>query len=82
MAGPPFSLANLRDTGEALYGQGWQTAVARDLSLPLRSITRWCSGGPLPDLRHKLADLYRRLDPCDPNMERMARRLENLSPPE
>jgi hypothetical protein len=30
----------------------------------------------------KLADLCRRRDPYDPNMERMARKLEALGPPE
>ena len=36
MAGQPFSLANLRDTGEALYGREWQAALARDLKLQPR----------------------------------------------
>jgi hypothetical protein len=78
----PFSLGNLVDTGSALYGRGWQTAVARELYIPVRSITRWCNGGPLPDIRRKLADLCRRHDPYDPNMERLARKLEALGPPQ
>jgi hypothetical protein len=82
MPGPPFSLANLTDTGLTLYGRGWQTAVARELSLPARSVSRWCNGGPVPDIRHRLADLCRRRDPYDPNMERMARKLEALGAPE
>jgi hypothetical protein len=34
-AGHPFSLAWLTDTGPALYGRGWQRAMARDLKVPL-----------------------------------------------
>ena len=82
MPGQPFSLANLTDTGMALYGRQWQAAMARDLSLPARSVSRWCNGAALPDIRRKLADLCRRHDPYDPNMERLARRLESLGPPE
>jgi hypothetical protein len=79
--GQPFSLANLVDTGTALYGHGWQTAMARELHVPAQSITAWCDGRAIPDLRKQLADLCRRHDPYDPNMERMARKLEALSPP-
>jgi hypothetical protein len=82
MPGPPFSLANLQDVAAVLYGRQWQAAMARDLSLPVRSITGWCNGEPLPDLRRRLADLCRKHDPYDPNMERMARKLESLGPPE
>lgn len=82
MSGHPFSLANLQDVAAALYGREWQVAMARDLGLPVRSITGWCNGRALPDLRRRLADLCRKRDPYDPNMERMARRLESLGPPE
>jgi hypothetical protein len=55
--------------------------MARDLTLPVRSVTRWCNGKALPDIRRKLADLFRRHDPYDPNTERLARKLESLGRP-
>ena len=82
MPGQPFSFANLKDTGEALYGRQWQPAICRELSLQPRTITGWFQGKPLADLRKQLADLCRRRDPYDPNMERMARKLEALGPPQ
>ena len=78
----PFSLANLRDTGEALYGRQWQAALARDLKLQLRLVQGWFQGKPLADLRQPLADLCRRCSADDPSMERLARALERLGPPE
>ncbi|MBA3242289.1 MAG: hypothetical protein H0T60_13755 [Acidobacteria bacterium] len=34
----------LRDTGEALYGQLWQSALSRDLSVSDRTVRRWVAG--------------------------------------
>jgi hypothetical protein len=48
----------------------------------IRASTSIAAGAPLPDIRRKLADLCRRHDPYDPAMERMARKLESLGPPE
>ena len=79
----PFSLANLREAAEALYGgRQWQPLLARDLALPPQTIKRSFAGKPLPDIRQLLADLCRRNGAGDPNMEKLARKLENLSPPE
>jgi hypothetical protein len=78
----PFSLANLRDTGAALYGRGWQAALARELRTTPRTIKGWFDGKPLPDLRRYLADLCRQEGDDDPNMEKLARKLEQLSAPE
>jgi hypothetical protein len=83
MLGQPFSLANLRETADALYGKSrWQGLLARDLNIPERIIQSWFAGKPMPDLRKVLADLCRRHDPKHPTMERMARKLEKLGPPE
>jgi len=49
-------------------------------TLPERVIKTWFTGRRLPALRKLLADLCRRHDPYDPNMERMARKLEQLGP--
>ena len=57
-----------------------EAALARDLSIPLRTVK--FAGRRVPDIRKVLADLCRRRDPYDPAMERMARRLEALGPPE
>ena len=47
MPGQPFSLANLRDTGEALYGRQWQLALAWDLNVQPRQ--QWFQDKPLAD---------------------------------
>jgi hypothetical protein len=80
MPGQPFNLANLRETADALYGKSrWQGLLARDLNLPERAVKGWFAGKPLPDLRNVLADLCRRHVPA---LERVARKLEALGPPE
>ena len=61
MPGQPFSLADLREAADALYGlRQWQVELARDLGLPPQAIKRWFAGTPLPDIRNLLADLCRR----------------------
>jgi hypothetical protein len=83
MAKSPFTVAHLRDTGEALYGTQWQAALARDLKVPVRSIGRWFDGsGRLPDLRHELADICRRYAGEDRRLAKLAPTLERLGPPE
>ena len=37
-------LAYLRAAGEALYGARWQTALAEDLGVSLRTVQRWAAG--------------------------------------
>ena len=79
----PFSLANLRDTADALYGRRqWRVELARDLKTTTPTITGWFEGKRLPDLRRDLADLCRQKGADDPNMEKLARKLEKLGPPE
>lgn len=34
----------LQDTGEALYGLQWQSAISRDLDVADRTIRRWIAG--------------------------------------
>lgn len=36
--------ALLRKCGEALYGQQWQSALARDLKVADRTVRRWAAG--------------------------------------
>lgn len=39
----------LIETGQALYGQQWQTALARDLGVNDRTMRRWVAGQfPVP----------------------------------
>jgi hypothetical protein len=83
MTGPAFSLANLREVADALYGKRqWQGLLAHDLNIPPRSIKAWFAGRPLPDIRKLLADLRRRNGPDDFNMQKLARKIERLGPPE
>lgn len=64
----------LRRAGEALYGGRWQSPLARDLAVAVRTVQRWAAGDtPIPpgvrtELRHLLdsragaiADLRRSL---------------------
>jgi hypothetical protein len=81
MPGAPFSLAHLRDAGQALYGLRWQPAMARDLKVPLPSIRKWCDGALLPDLRSQLADTCRRYAAHDSKLSKLAPKLEKLGPP-
>lgn len=36
--------ALLRECGKALYGQQWQSALARDLQVADRTVRRWAAG--------------------------------------
>ena len=51
----------LTEIGEALYGNQWQTDLARDLDVAVRTVQRWLSGeraipaGLSDDLRPLLA---------------------------
>ncbi len=38
----------LRQAGEALYGQRWQTDLARDLKVADRTVRRWAVSGDVP----------------------------------
>jgi hypothetical protein len=40
----------LRRVGEALYGERWQSALAKDLGVEARSVRRWMAGEhPVPN---------------------------------
>jgi hypothetical protein len=55
-----MSLDDLAEAAEALYGAGWQTPLARDLKVALRTVQRWAAGDVAPpDLRRELAALCR-----------------------
>jgi hypothetical protein len=83
MPGQPFSLANLREVADTLYPRrGWQLQLAKDLHTTPTMIRRWFNGERLPDLRRRLADLCRLRGVDDPNMLKLAHKLEQLGPPE
>jgi hypothetical protein len=82
MSGPAFSLANLRDTGRALFGPNWHARLAWELKLPERAVRKWCEGGPLPDIRERLADICRTMAALyNPDLVDLALKLEQLGPP-
>ncbi|WP_156128005.1 hypothetical protein [Dickeya chrysanthemi] len=58
----PLSADELEVAGEALYGQQWQSALARDLAVDSRRIRHWISGErPIPiGIRADVAALCRR----------------------
>jgi hypothetical protein len=69
--------------GDALYGRHqWQLALARDLNVQPRIVKGWFNGKPLPELREKLADLRRLAAVDNPEMGKLALKLEKLGPPE
>jgi hypothetical protein len=83
MLAQPFSLADLRTVADALYGgRQWQPLLARDLGLTPQTIKRWFAGTSLPDIRNLLADLCRRNAADNPSLEKLARDIERLGPPE
>lgn len=49
----------LREVGEAMYGNQWQSALARDLKVADRTMRRWAAGdfGMPPNLKEELAEL-------------------------
>ena len=51
----------LRQVGEALYGERWQTPLSRALGVGDRTVRRWVSGEdrPNPAIAGELADLMR-----------------------
>lgn len=82
MPAQPFSLANLREVSNALYGPIWAVFLAEDLGVKPRTIKGWFNGKPLPDLRQQLAALCRKRGAGQPGMEQLARKIEELGPPE
>lgn len=70
----------LRDAGEALYGQRWQTDIARDLGVNDRTIRRWLSGAD--DLPNGVAlDLLRLCMERAQALDDMVVRLKTASTP-
>lgn len=54
----PLTPELLRSVGEALYGDYWQSALARDLGVASRTVRRWAAGGEA--VRPRIADeIYR-----------------------
>ena len=83
MAGQSFSLSDLRTVADALYGRRqWQAELARDLETTPATIRGWFDGKRLPDLRNLLAALCRRNAADNPKMLKLARKIEELGPPE
>ena len=41
-------MADLHDIGRALYGNRWQSALARDIGVTSRTVRRWAAGDPIP----------------------------------
>ena len=54
-------MPSLSAIGRALYGPRWQSAVARDLGVSVRTVHRWRSGNtaPVVDLAQPLTKLLR-----------------------
>jgi hypothetical protein len=59
-----------------------QLGLARDLNVQPRTVKGWFNAKPLPDLREKLTDLCRLAAADNPDMGKLALKLEKLGPPE
>lgn len=58
---PRMPADELRRLAEEIYGPNWQSPLARDLSVPLRTVQRWAGGYMQPpDVRAELAAICRR----------------------
>ena len=77
-----FSLPELREAGEAIYGRGWQAALARDLNLRPSKITSWFSGKLRIDIRKALAELCRQRGVDNPSLLMLAEKIERPGPSE
>lgn len=54
-------IAELRRAAELMYGPEWQSPLARDLGVAVRTVQRWAAGGgDPPDVRADLAAVCRR----------------------
>lgn len=68
----------LLDCGEALYGQQWQSALARDLGVSDRTVRRWVAGSSDPpggvyvDLLRLTQERAERLDRLAPRLRKAA----------
>lgn len=52
--------SQLEKIGRALYGERWQSPLARDLGVKYLTVHRWMMGKRrIPDLRAELASLLR-----------------------
>lgn len=53
-------MIDLAKIGQALYGERWQSALARDLGVSDRTMRRWAAGThQQPDLRAELLAIVR-----------------------
>lgn len=51
----------LEEVGKVLYGEQWQSALARDLEVQPRTVQRWLAGDrDVPDLGAELRALIQR----------------------
>ena len=58
---PRMPLDDLVRAAEIIYGPEWQTPLAADLKVALRTVQRWASGNMQPpDVRGDLAAICRR----------------------
>ncbi len=57
---PRMRLADLRAAAETLYGAEWQSPLARDLGVALRTVQRWAAGdNDPPDVRAEMLVIVR-----------------------
>lgn len=58
---PRMPLSKLQRAAETIYGPEWQTPLARDLSVAVRTVQRWASGTMQPpDVRAELVAICQR----------------------
>ena len=45
--------SDLEAMGKSIYGYGWQTKLARDLDVNIRTVQRWIAGSSKVKKRHE-----------------------------
>lgn len=56
-----LSSDELRAAGESLYGNRWQTALARRLCVDPSTVRRWLAGAPIPGIAAVAISLLKEL---------------------
>jgi transposase-like protein len=70
----------LVESGEALYGERWQSELARDLGVADRTVRRWVAGAtPVPP--GVFADLLRMVVERQATLDDLVRRLPEAAAP-
>jgi DNA-binding transcriptional regulator YiaG len=78
MTSPRNPTSLLIESGRALYGPIWQSALARDLGVSDRTVRRWAAGANIP--RRVYADLLLLAQERGRRLDALCRKLKEAAP--